>query len=380
MKKIYYIYLANLFLGFHYFLIIYINSSFLSKFVSTERINLLYMGGASVNILLLLTVPRLFRLVSAKALAAAAIAIQFFTVFFLSQTNSGTVAQILFLIEESIGFVIIYFMDLFLEAVLITEKNTGLARAVFLTAINIPSVISLFIVSRLAHDSSFSILYLVASFMLIPIFLLLPIGFEENIRKSQYINIQNAISFISKDLDILRILVSNFILQFFYTTMIIYLPLLLFKTVGFSWQQIGLLLIIMLLPFLIFEIPIGRIIDQRTGEQEFLFIGFIIMSVASFTIPLILMKSFWLWAAVLFMSRIGAALVEISSESYFFKKVNDKHSGIISFFRITAPLSFVAAPLAALFFLHFTTYAGLFGILGLITVCGVVFIPLVDTK
>ena len=160
----------------------------------------------------------------------------------------------------------------------------------------------------------------------------------------------------------------------------IYLPLLLFSTIGFDWSKIGFLLIFMLLPFLIFEIPIGKIIDERTGEKEFLFIGFVIMAISSFTIDNLHEKIFWLWASVLFISRIGASLVEISSESYFFKKVTDRHTSIISLFRITQPLSFVLAPVVAILALHLTTYSGLFMILGFVSTLGLAFIPKVDTK
>jgi fucose permease len=162
--------------------------------------------------------------------------------------------------------------------------------------------------------------------------------------------------------------------------MVIYLPLLLHNKIGFEWREIGLILIIMILPFLIFEYPVGRMIDNKTGEKEFLFIGFIIMAAASFTIPFIGQKIFWLWAMLLFISRIGASLVEISAESYFFKKVNDRHSSIISLFRMTQPLAYIAAPLIAIPALLFTTIPNLFAILGIVCLAGLLFLPKIDTR
>lgn len=381
MRKLYYIYLANLFLGFHYYLIIYVNSSFLSKFVSGSKINLLYIAGAILNIFLFLWAPRILEKIEVKTLAMSIVVIEFLTIFSLSRALSGLPVLFFFVIQQAIGALILYCLDLYLEAEMPNEKNTGSKRAVFLTATNIALVASFGIVSYLARNGSFSGIYLLSALMLLPILVIIGSKLNHKIKSSHRVSMRNTLAFVLKDFDVLRILFGNFLLQFFYSVMVINLPLLLHEQIGFSWSQVGLILIIMILPFLIFEIPVGRMIDRKTGEKEFLFLGFIIMAAVCFTIPFLNQKVFWLWAILLFISRIGAALVEISSESYFFKKVTERHASIVSLFRMTQSFSFIAAPALALPVLYFTSsYSTLFGLLGLICLLGLLVLPKHDTR
>jgi MFS family permease len=116
------------------------------------------------------------------------------------------------------------------------------------------------------------------------------------------------------------------------------------------------------------------------GEKEILIAGFIIMSLATFAIPLLSKPIFWIWAVVLFATRIGASLVEISSESYFFKHVKERDIGEISVFRMVRSFSYVLAPAIALPVVYFSSYSSSFFILALFTLSGLLFIPKKDTK
>lgn len=379
MKKIHYIYLANIFLGFHYYLIVYINSSYLSDFVNKVFLNWIYIAGALLNISLLLIIPRTLSSINPKKLLLFIISIEFLSVFILSYSTSPVLIISSFILQQSVGPLILYFLDLFLESEIQRESNTGRSRAMFLTAINISVIISFGIVTLFA-SKSFSPIYLISSMMLIPLALLITIKFKNNIQKSTHIRFIDIKKFITKDKDILRILLSNFVLRFFYSTMIIYLPLLLHNKIGFNWNEIGVILVIMLIPFILIEIPAGRLMDKKMGETEMLALGFIIMTVSCINLMMLEEKSLWLWVSILFISRIGAALVEIANETYFFKKVDEKHSSIISLFRITDPLGMVVAPLIALPALLFMSYSGLFGLLGLVTLLGLTTIPKIDTK
>ena len=136
----------------------------------------------------------------------------------------------------------------------------------------------------------------------------------------------------------------------------------------------------MLIPYLLFEFPAGLLADKKIGEKEILVTGFLIMAMATFLIPFITLPIFGLWAAILFITRIGASMVEISSESYFFKHVKAEDTGLISLFRMARPLSFILAPLIAIPVLYFTSYGGSFLILAILTFSGLLFIPKKDTR
>jgi MFS family permease len=129
--------------------------------------------------------------------------------------------------------------------------------------------------------------------------------------------------------------------------MVIYTPIYLSEHLGFDWKQIGLIFTIMLIPFVLLDFPLGRLSD-KIGEKKFLIFGFVTSILFTFIIPLIKETEVLIWASILFGTRVGAATIEIMSESYFFKKVGERNADEIAFFRNTYPLSFVIAPLIAI--------------------------------
>ncbi|KKR45873.1 MAG: Glucose/galactose transporter [Parcubacteria group bacterium GW2011_GWA2_40_14] len=163
--------------------------------------------------------------------------------------------------------------------------------------------------------------------------------------------------------------------------MVVYVPLYLEKYIGFSWTEIGIMFTIMLLPFVLFELPVGELEDRKYGEREFLTIGFVIMGLSTLFISFITLKSFWIWTTILFITRIGASFVEISTESYFFKHVNQEKPDVISFFRITRPLSFIVGPVIATIALQFMPFQYIFIVIGICMILGAHYsLALTDTK
>ena len=74
-------------------------------------------------------------------------------------------------------------------------------------------------------------------------------------------------------------------------------------------------------------------------------------------------------------------MVEITTESYFFKQVNEKEASLIGTFRMLSPLGRVIAPTLALIILFFGSLQSLFAIYGIIILSGIFFaFRLVDTR
>jgi len=159
------------------------------------------------------------------------------------------------------------------------------------------------------------------------------------------------------------------------------MPIYLHTYVGFSLSEIGIMFTIMLVPFVIFEIPFGTIADKWLGEKEIMIFGFILSGLSVFVMFLYPEKNFFVFSTLLFLSRVGASAIEITTESYFFKKVQGKEIDIISFFRITNPLSFIIAPLIAIPIIRFSSEPYVLLALSIITVAGVIpALLLKDTK
>lgn len=379
-RTLHYIYLANLLLGFHYSLVLYINSSFLLQFTNKSTLDVIYIISAGLNILALLLLPRFLHSINTKPLATGIILTEFLAMIGLGLSQTASQAILFFIIIQAMGSLILFCLDLFLEASIKNENHTGRSRAFFLTSTNVAILISFGISGMIASRGSFSPIYLLSAMILVPLLFITLFKLKEGVRRNVGIKIQDIVRFLKNDGDVARVLFANLVLQFFYATMVIHLPLLLHKEMGFSWGQIGAILVVMVLPFVLFEIPVGKLIDRKTGASEFLFLGFIIMSVSCLTLSLLGGGSILIWTSILFMSRIGAALVEISCESYFFKKVTERNASIISLFRITQPLALMLAPAVASLILLFTGLSGLFSALGFIVLLGITFIPKTDTK
>ena len=272
-------------------------------------------------------------------------------------------------------------MDIFVETVAKDESKTGSVRAAYMTMANITILISPAIVALLLYNNVYSYVYTASTIFLIPLYYFIKKFKKVREKPIKHIRIKETVLEYLKNKDLYNIFISSFLLQLFYAFMVVYTPLYLSQHIGFTWSEIGVMFTIMLLPFVLFEVPIGEIEDGKYGEKEFLTIGFIVMGLSTLFISFITVKSFWVWATVLFITRIGASLVEVSTESYFFKKVDQEKTDVISFFRISRPLSFIVAPILATLSLQFVPFQYIFIIIGLCMIAGTYYsLNLLDTK
>jgi predicted MFS family arabinose efflux permease len=107
------------------------------------------------------------------------------------------------------------------------------------------------------------------------------------------------------------------------------------------------------------------------------------MALATMVIFFVNGKSILVWSLILFGTRIGAALVEVMCDTYFFKKVNDKDANLISFYRMAMPFAYIIGPLLAVIVLSLPNFGikNLFLILGFMMFFGLKFsLSLQDTK
>jgi len=163
--------------------------------------------------------------------------------------------------------------------------------------------------------------------------------------------------------------------------MIIYTPLYLHNEIGFSLADTSLIIGIALIPFILLEAPLGKIADKYLGEKEILTAGFIITAGATMIIPFIEAPIFWLWAAILFTTRIGASMIEVMTETYIFKKINASSIDVVSFFRMVRPTAYIASPIIASVLLIHIDFKYIFLILGAVVLYGIRFsLVIKDTK
>lgn len=365
------VYLANIFLSFHYYFIIYINSSFLAQFFSDDRVSTLYTLGSIINLILLLNVSKILNKIGNYTTIISAIILEAVAIGGLIIASNPLIVGLCFLIHHIVVSLILFNLDVFLESESLDEAKTGGIRGTYLTLANITLVLSPMIVGFTLGNNQFGRVYTISLLFLIPLFIFIRRYFKtyKDVPIS-HIKIREALITFLKNKNLLNIFACHFILQLFYATMIIYMPVHLSTNIGFSWEQIGVMFTIMLIPFALFELPIGKLADSKYGEKEILTIGLVIMGVATLCISFLTTHSFVIWTAFLFLTRTGASFVEITSDSFFFKQVSQNQTDEISIYRSTRPLGFIIGPLVATFALKFLPYNYVFLILGIIVIVG----------
>ncbi|MFZ2621056.1 MAG: MFS transporter [Minisyncoccia bacterium] len=375
------LFLSNIFISFHYALIIYVNSSYLNNFFSETQVSTLYILGSIIDTVLLLYASKILEKIGNYKFIIYTVLIEFIATLVIAISNSPFFIGLFFLTHMVVISLIYFNMDIFIENVSKDESITGSVRATYMTIANITIFLSPLLVSAILINNNYFYVYLTSSIFMIPLYFFAKRFKKIGGVKVHHIKIKETILEYIKNSDLYNIFVSQFLLQFFYAYMIVYTPLYLTKYIGFSWQEVGIMFTIMLLPFVLLEIPVGELSDLKYGEKEFLTVGFIIIGLSTIFISFITAKVFWIWATALFITRIGASLVEASSESYFFKQVDKNKTDLISFFRISRPVSFIVAPLLATLALEFIPFQYIFIIIGSIMIVGAHYsLALKDTK
>lgn len=356
--------------GIHLSLPVYFNSGFLSNFIDERTISLVYSIISLVTILGLLAMHTILKKIGAFRTSIALILIQMTVFYYFINTNDINVILPLFIVAMSIVSLIVFANDIFIQES--TEiHHTGRVRGLVMTASNAAWILGpLFagiLVSSTDSIENYKGIYIAAFAILLPLLYVVFKNFQY-FKDPKYIEIstRETVIRILKNKDISKIFLANTVLQSFYAWMTVYVPIYLHQTIGFDWKEISIILTIMLIPFVLVDIPLGKLADKKWGEKELMITGFVILGVSTACLTLLGIKSLAAWATILFITRIGAATAEIMIETYFFKKIDGRDPEILSLFRITRPLAYFVAPVIATVALVYTTDQYLFVVFGLL--------------
>ncbi len=325
----------------------YVNSSFLESLVGKNRLGLIYALGATLAILFIFLVPRLGRRYGLLK------PIRWFGLIFFAGIITLAVSQTKLI--QLLAFVITYasvvclglWLDLYLETIS-ADKKTGRIRGGYLTAVNAAVLISPLISGNLLNQTTdYGIIYLLSALVALPFLYQIFFRLTDQRLPPLVISLNQKLH----DRNLRKILALDFLLNLFYFFMVIYLPLHLIETLGFSWGNIGFIFTIMLLPFVLIEYPLGWLADLKFGEKEILTAGLIITALFTLLIPFLTTTSLTVWAMILFGTRVGASAVEAMKETYLFKKVSASDVSVISLSRFMVPMAYLVGSLVAVLFL-----------------------------
>jgi MFS family permease len=360
----------------------YLQSNFLSDYVSLNTLSLFFVIANSLTVFCIVFFPELIKKLGNFFLAKIILVIHAVSLLCFVVTNnpvSALFSVILFTISTNLLWIN---MDILIEN-FSSDSSTGQTRTTYFTFINLGWIISPTISSYLIKLGDYQLAFLVASALAIPVFL---IFLHHNKRlKDKTVYSKKPIKAVIKETwhnkNLRGIFFISLLLQIFYSTAVVYVPIYLLQNLGIGWEALGLMFSIMLIPFLVFELPAGIIADKYIGEKEILYLGFAILIVSLFFFFYIKVPTIWIWTLLLFMSRVGAALIEAMRETYFFKIVDAKDVGHINIFRTTAPLGYVLGSALAMIILAFFPLNYLFLVNAIISISGFAFIASIkDTK
>lgn len=380
------IYAAMMLLSLHWAVVLYINSTYLKQFVSNEAIGALYTIGSALTIIAFFFISRVLRKLGNYTLTIGLAVTEILVLIGLAMADSLRVAVPLFVLHQALVPLLLFNIDVFTEhAIGSNEQMTGRTRGVIFTIMSLAGALAPLCAGLLvgsAESPRFWLAYLAGAALMIAFCYFVLQNFK-TFKDSPYPDI--------KVLDILRnfwdqqnlrfVFLAHFLLQLFFAWMVIYVPLYLISEIGFSWSEVGVILFVALMAYVFCEYPIGEIADRYIGEKEMMGGGFIILAITTGYIAFLDAPLLLPWMITLFMTRVGASLVEVTTESYFFKHTRASNANAISFFRTTRPLAYVIGALLGSLSLLYLPFNYMFLIIGILMIPGIFFaMRLPDTR
>ncbi len=379
------IYSAMLLLVFHTFIVAYINSSFLEQFIGTDSVGTIYTLSSALTILIFLFISHVLQRVGNFRLTVGLVLLNALAVTGLAFADSLRTVVPLFLIHLTAVPLIVFNLDVYLEDQIGNNEDiTGSRRGLLLTMVSFIGALAPLFSGMLVdpETGSFAAAYLVSAATLFPILVILLFFFPTFSNPPyQEIRVFAALRTFWATQSIRAVFLAHFVLQMFFMVMVVYTPIYLTDRVGLSWAQFGIVMFFAQMAYVLCEYPIGIIADKYIGEKEMMGLGFLVLAISTAWISFVTIPDVIIWSIIMFVTRVGASLVEVTTESNFFKQTKSSDAQIISFFRITRPLAIVVGTLGASLALLYLPFNLLYILTALLMVPALFFtLNVVDSK
>jgi MFS family permease len=334
----------------------------LGRFGATSLVSAAYTVGSLLSFVMLFLAPRAVRQLGLVRATSIVLLVSSTILIGLGTSTSVIPTIALFVLYFSLNSVIAYLFDLFVEHYSLVS-STGSTRGLYLTITNLGWVGAPVLAGFLSTQFGFGRVYIVGGAIVL-LTMLIIIGSQRQFVDKEYtrIDFRHALARLRQLPGIRRIVTLNFMLQFFFAWMVIYSPVYLHQA-GFTIKQIGAIFSIMLVPYILFQYPIGKLAD-RFGEARLMRAGLIIAAGA--TLCFVAFgdnHTVVFYAVILFLTRIGASIIEVCCDSYFFRQVTEADASLVSLYRAMLPLAYILGPLSGVLVLYFFSYKILFIIL-----------------
>lgn len=355
----------------------FVNSTFLSGIISEKFVGILYTLSSLATLLLLSKSSNILKYVGNRRLTLVLLLTNMLALVGMITSVNPYIIGVSFVVFVSTNTQVFFCIDIFIEH-FGNPKTIGRSRGLYLTILNIAWMASPLVAAFLiTKEGGYKTIYIIAftAVVLMTIGLLFSVKtFEDRTyKKTPFLETYR---YLKTNRHMLAITMINFILQFFFALMVVYTPLYLYEHIGLGWGQIGIIFTIMLAPFVLFGLPIGILIDKyHVNKRTLLYVGFVIMSISTFIIGGMTTQNIILWSAILFMTRVGASIIETTAEIYFFTHIREEEAYLLSVFRDMTPVAYIIAPLIGTLIFIYLPFKSLFIILSIIMLSGLYYIP-----
>ncbi len=378
------LYLAGFILSISTNVTAYINSSFIEGFINLQYVGLFFVAANLVTLFAMLYFPIIIKKYSNLIASKMVMLVNIIGASFLIFLDSPFWILPFFMAMWVSANLLWINMDMFVES-FTSNHNTGRVRALFFTAMNFGWIVSPAIASSLIIDESYYRLVYLASAIFLVVFYLIINRYKKILNREDIVykklKIVETIKEFWNNKNLRGIYISSFFLCLFFGIIVVYMPIYLHEYIGFNWSTIGVIFSVMLLPFVLVEIPAGYIADKYIGEVELLNTGFAILIISLLLFFFVSEANAVVWAAILFLSRVGAALIEAMRESHFFKIVDVEDVSHINFLRTSYPLGFITSSAAGVLILNYYSIEYVFLFLAIFFLSSFYFVNIIkDSK
>ncbi|MEI6352876.1 MAG: MFS transporter [Candidatus Nomurabacteria bacterium] len=351
-------YVATVFFAFHYFLVYFLFSDFLSQYFSQIALSMIFAGSALISIILSNFFGDILKKFTNYKSLMFVIGLQFFSTLALIFAHNFNLFFIILLSVLHIILVTIIWVsiNIFIEE-FSDHENIGSIRGTVLTLYNFGAITAPFVAAQFFNLIGYTGIFLLSSLTLLPLFYLTHRFFNHVIEpKYKHINLFKDLKIIKKDINIRGVISSSFALNSFYAVINIYLVLYLTHNLGIPvLLYLGIITPISVIPFILIPYELGKYSDQIFGEKKAMLFGIFLTSLMLVSIYLfnITTNNIFVWILILFLARLGATITETENYAYFYKKIDGSSAGLIALFQNMSNIGFLFVSIIGALLINF---------------------------
>ncbi len=370
-RKLHLLNVVAFLMGFQMALALYILSNFLKERSGIENIGIFYVISYIASFYVLINLHHLIKKHGKSTMFLIFLAIKIVALFGMGLFFENSFAVVFAIWSLMSGALAWVGLDLLIENYS-KDKVTGSIRGAYLTVLNAGVLTAPLLATWIVENMGYRFVFFFAANITAIVFVIVFVSFRKvnhNINKS--ISVRQVFEKIRRRKNLSKIYYVSFLLELFYAVTVVYMPLYL-RQLGVAWVEIGIIFTVMLIPFVLLQYPLGILADKKTGEKEWLLVAIILTAIFTATISFINSREVIVWMGVLFATRVGAAIIEVMRDSYFYKQVGPADVDLIDFFRTTRSIAYITGMAIFSFVLFFLPIQFIFVILALIILTGLV--------